>query len=57
LEISIKTEKDIEEAVENITEAIKKAIWQETPDGNEQNSKEKLPIIVKQKNSRKKKGP
>jgi len=35
LEIPLKTEIDIEEAVENITKAIQKAAWQETPDRNE----------------------
>jgi hypothetical protein len=46
LEITIKTEIDIEEPVENITKAIQIAAWQVTPDRNEQNSKER-PIIVK----------
>jgi len=32
LEIPLKTEIDIEEAVENITKAIQKAAWQATPD-------------------------
>jgi ribulose 1,5-bisphosphate carboxylase large subunit-like protein len=49
LEIPIKTEIDIEEAVENITKTIQKAAWQATPDRKEQNSKEERPIIVKQK--------
>jgi len=35
LEIPLKTEIDIEEAVENLTKAIKKATWQATPDRNE----------------------
>jgi hypothetical protein len=54
LEIPLKTEIDIEEAVENITKTIQKAAWQATPDRNEQNSKEERPIIVKQKISGKK---
>jgi len=49
LEMPLKTEMDIEEAVENITKGIKKAAWKATPDRNEQNSKEERPIIVKQK--------
>jgi hypothetical protein len=40
LEIPLKTEIDIEESVENITEAIQNAAWQATPGRNEQNSKE-----------------
>jgi hypothetical protein len=55
LKIPIKTEIDIEEAVENITKAIKKAAWQATPDKNEQNSKEERPKIVKQKIAEKRK--
>jgi len=35
LEIPLKTEIDIEEAVENITKAIQKAAWQATPDRNQ----------------------
>jgi hypothetical protein len=56
LERPLKTEIDIEEAVENITKGIQKAAWQATPDREEQNSKEERPIIIKQKNSRRKKG-
>jgi uncharacterized protein (DUF2344 family) len=57
LEIPLKTEIDIEEAVENITKAIQKASWQATPDKNEQNSKEERQIIVKQKIAEKKERP
>jgi hypothetical protein len=39
LEIPIKTEIDIEETVENINKAIQNAVWQATPDTNEQISK------------------
>ena len=49
LEIPLKTERDIEEAVENGNKAIQKAAWQTTPDKHEQNLKEEQPIIVKQK--------
>jgi hypothetical protein len=49
LEIPLKTEIDVEAAVENLTKAIKKTAWQATPDRNQQNSKEERPIIVKQK--------
>ena len=49
MEIPLKTEIGIEEAVEKITKSIKKAACQATPDRNEQNSKEEFPIIVKQK--------
>jgi len=49
LEIPLRTETDVEAAVENITKEIKKATWQATPDRNEQNSKEERLIIVKQK--------
>jgi len=48
LEIPLKTEIDIEEAVENITKAIQKAAWQTMPNRNEQNSKEERPKIVRQ---------
>jgi len=48
LEIPLKTETDIEEAVENITKAIQKAAWKTTPNRNEQNSKEESPKTVKQ---------
>jgi hypothetical protein len=34
LEIPLKTERDIEEAVENVNKAIQKAAWQTTPDKN-----------------------
>jgi hypothetical protein len=33
--VPLKTEIDIEEAVENITKAIKNTAWQATPDRNE----------------------
>jgi hypothetical protein len=57
LEIPLKTEIDIEEAVDNITKRIQKAAWQATPDREEQNSKEERQIIIKQqKNSRRKNG-
>jgi hypothetical protein len=49
LKVPLKTETDIEEAVENITKAIKNAAGQSAPDRNEQNSTEECPIIVKQK--------
>jgi len=55
LEIPLKTEIDIKQAVENITKAIQRATWQATPDRNEQNSKEKRPIMVKQKIAEKRK--
>jgi len=48
LEIPLKTEINIEEAVENITKAIQKVAWQATPNRNEQNSSEERPKIVKQ---------
>jgi hypothetical protein len=53
LEIPVKTEIGIEEAVESITKAIQHAAWQATPNRNEQNSKEECPIIVKQKIAKK----
>jgi hypothetical protein len=56
LEIPLKTEIDIEEAVENITIAIQHAEWQATPNRNEQDFKEECPIVVKQKVAEKKKG-
>lgn len=49
LDIPLKTELDIEEAVENITKAIQNAAWQATPDIKEQNYHEKCPTIIKQK--------
>jgi hypothetical protein len=55
LEIPLKTEIHIEEAVENITKAIQHATWQATPNRNERNSKEECPIIVKQKVAEKRK--
>ena len=54
MQIPLKIEIDIEEAVENITKTIQKAAWEATPDRNEQYSKEERPIIIKQKNSREK---
>jgi hypothetical protein len=51
----LKTEIDIEEAVENITKAIQNAAWQATPDRNEQYSTEECPIIVTQKIAEKRK--
>jgi hypothetical protein len=41
LEIHLKTEIDIrvEEAVENITKAVKKVAWQAIPDGNKKTLK------------------
>ena len=45
----LKTEIDIEEAVENITKAIQNAAWQATPDSNDQTHREESPITIKQK--------
>jgi len=39
LEIPLKTEIDVEEAVENITKEIQTAAWQATADRNEHYSK------------------
>jgi len=55
LEISLKTEIDIEEEVENVTKKSQKTACQATPDRNEQNAKEERPITVKQKIAEKRK--
>ena len=55
LAIPLKTEIDIEEAVENITKLIQNAAWQATPDRNDQTTTEECPIIIKQKLAEKRK--
>ena len=42
LTIHLKTEIDIEEAVENITKAVQKVAWQAIPDGNEKKTLKKI---------------
>ena len=49
LTIHLKTEIDIEEAFENITEAIQNAAWQAIPDSNDQTYTEESPITIQQK--------
>jgi hypothetical protein len=48
LMIPLKTEIDIEEAVEYITEALLNAAWQATSDSNDQTYTEGSPITIKQ---------
>jgi hypothetical protein len=55
LTIPLKTEIDIEEAVENITKVIQNVPWQATPDRNDQTTTEESPIIIKQKLAEKRK--
>jgi len=50
---TLKTEIDIEEAVEKITKAIQNAAWQATPDRNDQTSMEECLILIKQKRTEK----
>ena len=56
LTVPLKTEIDIEEAVENITKAIPNAVWQATPDSNDQSYAEEPPIIIKWKLAEKRNG-
>jgi len=49
LTIPLKTEIDIDEAVENITKAIQNAAWQAIPDSNDQTYTEESPITIQQK--------
>ena len=46
--IPLKTEIDIEEAVEYITETLLNAAWQATSDSNDQTYTEESPITIKQ---------
>jgi len=55
LTIPLKTEIEIEEAVENITKAIQKAAWQATPDSNDQTYIEEPPITIQWKLAEKRK--
>jgi len=55
LEIPLKTEADIEEAVASLTTAIQQAAWQATPYPQEQHTHEICPTLVKQKLAEKRK--
>ena len=49
LEIPLKTETDIEAAVQDLTKAIQQAAWQATSDSKDDRLQQKCPLIVRQK--------
>lgn len=49
LNIPLKTEKELEEAVNTLTTNIQQAAWQATPDSHNKTIKETIPHIIKQK--------
>lgn len=55
LNISLKSEIEIEKAVESLTKSIQTAAWLATPDRNIQHLEEPCPIIVKEKIAQKRK--